>query len=286
MAIGRIAKMGGIASGNALMLAWSAGAQAELGLNMPRGVTSISQQVYDLHMLIFWICVVIGVVVFGVMFWSIYHHRKSLGAVPAQFHESTLVEVVWTVIPMLILIGMAVPATKTLVSMYDTRDAELTVKVTGYQWRWQYDYINEDVGFLSVLSTPSAQIRNVAAKSEHYLLEVDNPLVVPVGKKVRILTTAADVIHSWWVPELGWKKDAIPGFINESWTLIEKPGIYRGQCAELCGKDHGFMPIVVKAVPEAEFKRWLADMKAKSKPSPQTARNESNVQTSPGGQTL
>jgi cytochrome c oxidase subunit 2 len=286
MAIGRIAKMGGIASGNALMLAWSAGAQAELGLNMPRGVTSISQQVYDLHMLIFWICVVIGVVVFGVMFWSIYHHRKSLGAVPAQFHESTLVEVVWTVIPMLILIGMAVPATKTLVNMYDTRDAELTVKVTGYQWRWQYDYINEDVGFLSVLSTPSAQIRNVAAKSEHYLLEVDNPLVVPVGKKVRILTTAADVIHSWWVPELGWKKDAIPGFINESWTLIEKPGIYRGQCAELCGKDHGFMPIVVKAVPEAEFKRWLTDMKAKSKPSPQTARSDSNVQTSPGGQTL
>ena len=258
MAIGRIAKMGGIASGNALMLAWSAGAQAELELNMPRGVTSISQQVYDLHMLIFWICVVIGVVVFGVMFWSIYHHRKSLGAVPAQFHESTLVEVVWTVIPMLILIGMAVPATKTLVSMYDTRDAELTVKVTGYQWRWQYDYINEDVGFLSVLSTPSAQIRNVAAKSEHYLLEVDNPLVVPVGKKVRILTTAADVIHSWWVPELGWKKDAIPGFINESWTLIEKPGIYRGQCAELCGKDHGFMPIVVRAVPRAEFEGWLS----------------------------
>ena len=286
MAIGRIAKMGGIASGNALMLAWSAGAQAELGLNMPRGVTSISQQVYDLHMLIFWICVVIGVVVFGVMFWSIYHHRKSLGAAPAQFHESTLVEIVWTVIPMLILIGMAVPATKTLVRMYDARDADLTVKVTGYQWRWQYDYLNEGVGFFSVLSTPQAQIRNVATKGEHYLLEVDNPLVVPVGKKVRILTTAADVIHSWWVPELGWKKDAIPGFINETWTLIEKPGIYRGQCAELCGKDHGFMPIVVKAVPEAEFKQWLEQMKAKDKPSPKTARNDSNSPTVPGGQTL
>lgn len=286
MAIGRIAKMGGIASGNALMLAWSAGAQAELELNMPRGVTSISQQVYDLHMLIFWICVVIGVVVFGVMFWSIFHHRKSRGAVPAQFHESTLVEIVWTVIPMLILIAMAIPATKTLVKMYDSRDAELTVKVTGYQWRWQYDYLDQNVGFFSVLSTPSAQIRNVAAKGEHYLLEVDNPLVVPVGKKVRLLTTAADVIHSWWVPDLGWKKDAIPGFINESWTLIEKPGIYRGQCAELCGKDHGYMPIVVKAVPEAEFKEWLAQMKAKSKPNPQTASNDSTAQTASGGQTL
>ncbi len=286
MVIGRIARMGGVALGNALLLAWSVGAHAEFALNMPRGVTSISHQVYDLHMLIFWICVAIGVVVFGVMFWSIYHHRKSLGAVPAQFHESTVVEVVWTVVPMLILIGMAVPATKTLISMYDSRDADLTVKVTGYQWRWQYDYINEDVGFLSVLSTPSAQIHNVAAKDENYLLEVDNPLVVPVGKKVRILTTAADVIHSWWVPELGWKKDAIPGFINESWTLIEKPGIYRGQCAELCGKDHGYMPIVVKAVPEAEFKQWLAQMKAKNKPSPQTARNDSNTPTIPGGQTL
>jgi cytochrome c oxidase subunit 2 len=288
MVINRIVRRGGgIASGGATaLLAWSTSAHADLALNMPRGVTAISHEVYDLHMLIFWICVAIGVVVFGVMFWSIYHHRKSLGAVPAQFHESTLVEVVWTVIPMLILIGMAIPATKTLVNMYDTRDAELTVKVTGYQWRWQYDYINEDVGFLSVLSTPSAQIHNVAAKSEHYLLEVDNPLVVPVGKKVRILTTAADVIHSWWVPELGWKKDAIPGFINESWTLIEKPGLYRGQCAELCGKDHGFMPIVVKAVPEAEFKQWLAQMKAKSKPTSQTARSDSNVQTNPGGQTL
>lgn len=287
MANNPIARRSGIALGSATtLMAWSAGAHAEFTLNMPVGITATSREVYDLHMLIFWICVVIGVVVFGVMFWSIYHHRKSRGAVPAQFHESTAVEVVWTVIPMLILIGMAVPATKTLVSMHDARDAELTIKVTGYQWRWQYDYLDQDVKFFSTLSTPQAQIRNVATKGEHYLLEVDNPLVVPVGKKVRLLTTAADVIHSWWVPDLGWKRDAIPGFINENWTLIEKPGVYRGQCAELCGKDHGFMPVVVKAVSEAEFERWLADMKAKSKPNPQTVQTDTRSQTTPGGKTL
>ena len=286
MAINHIPRRGGIALGGATLAAWSAGAHAEFALNMPRGVTAISQDVYNLHMLIFWICVAIGVVVFGAMFWSIYHHRKSRGAIPAQFHESTWVEIVWTVIPMLILIGMAIPATKTLIRMADTRDAELTVKVTGYQWRWQYDYLNEGVQFFSTLSTPQAQIRNLASKGEHYLLEVDNPLVVPVGKKVRILTTAADVIHSWWVPDLGWKKDAIPGFINESWTLIEKPGVYRGQCAELCGKDHGFMPVVIKALPEAEFKQWLAQMQAQNKPGPKTAQNDSNPQTVPGGQPL
>lgn len=287
MAKNHIPRRGGIALGGATILtAWSAGAHAEFALNMPRGATAISQDVYSLHMLIFWICVAIGVVVFGVMFWSIYHHRKSRGAVPAQFHESTLVEVVWTVIPMLILIGMAVPATKTLVRMADARDAELTIKVTGYQWRWQYDYLDQDVKFFSTLSTPWTQIHNNAPKNEHYLLEVDNPLVVPVGKKVRILTTAADVIHSWWVPDLGWKRDAIPGFINESWTLVEKPGIYRGQCAELCGKDHGFMPVVVKALPEAEFKQWLAQMQAKNKPGPKTAQNDSKPQTVSGGQPL
>ncbi len=274
---------------SALILMWSARGHAELAFNMPRGVTSVSWAVYDLHMLIFWICVAIGLVVFGVMFWSIFHHRKSRGAVPAQFHESTLIEILWTVIPVLILVSMAVPATKTLVKMYDASDAELTVKVTGYQWRWRYDYLDQNVGFFSVLSTPYSQIHNLTAKSEHYLLEVDNPLVVPVGKKVRILTTAADVIHSWWVPELGWKKDAIPGFINESWTLIEQPGIYRGQCAELCGKDHGYMPIVVKAVPEAEFEEWLSQMKArndKSKPILKTAHTGQNIQIASGGQTL
>jgi cytochrome c oxidase subunit 2 len=285
MASSRIAQGGIVALGSALW-GWSAGAYAEYGLNMPKGVTSISQDVYDLHMLIFWICVAIGVGVFGVMFWSIYHHRKSRGAVAAQFHESTAVEIIWTIIPMAILIAMAVPATGTLVRMADARDAELTVKVTGYQWRWQYDYLDQGVSFYSTLSTPQAQIRNTADKGEHYLLEVDNPLVVPVGKKVRILTTAADVIHSWWVPDLGWKKDAIPGFINEAWTQIDKPGVYRGQCAELCGRDHGFMPVVVKAVSPEEFEQWLAQMKEKA--NPQTAQTEavSPSVTVPGGQTL
>jgi cytochrome c oxidase subunit 2 len=290
MVIGRFARCGTVKGFfSALMLMWSVLGHAGLAFNMPRGVTSVSWAVYDLHMMIFWICVVIGLVVFGIMFWSIFHHRKSRGAVPAQFHESTLIEILWTVIPVLILVSMAVPATKTLVKMYDTSDAELTVKVTGYQWRWKYDYLDQDVGFFSVLSTPYSQIHNLTAKNENYLLEVDNPLVVPVGKKVRILTTAADVIHSWWVPELGWKKDAIPGFINESWTLIEQPGTYRGQCAELCGKDHGYMPIVVKAVPAAEFEEWLSQMKAKndeSKPILKTAHNGQNIQIASGGQTL
>ncbi len=247
-----------------VLAAWATGAQADFTLNMTRGATAISREVHDLHMMIFWICVAIGVMVFGVMFWSIYHHRKSRGAVPAQFHESTLVEVLWTIVPMAILIAMAIPATRTLIRMADARDAELTIKVTGYQWRWHYDYLNEGVGFFSTLATPQAQIHNHEHKQEHYLLEVDRRLVLPVGKKVRILTTAADVIHSWWVPALGWKRDAIPGFINESWTQIDQPGVYRGQCAELCGKDHAFMPIVVEALPEAEFQAWLAKMKTAS----------------------
>jgi cytochrome c oxidase subunit 2 len=247
------------------LLLWSASVLADFQLNMPSGVTSTSRQVYDLHMLIFWICVVIGIGVFGVMFYSIYHHRKSRGAVAAQFHESTTVELIWTVIPMLILIVMAIPATRTLIAMADTSKADMTVKVTGYQWKWQYDYLDEGISFLSNLSTPREQIANKTEKNKHYLLEVDNPLVIPVGKKVRILTTAADVIHSWWVPELGWKKDAIPGFINESWTRIDKPGTYRGQCTELCGKDHGFMPIVVVAKTEEDYQKWVANMKAAQK---------------------
>ncbi len=275
MTISRIAQASGGAIGGAL-LAWSNGAYADFALNMTPGATAISHDVYNLHMLIFWICVVIGIVVFGVMFWSIYHHRKSRGAVPAQFHESTLIEILWTAIPMLILVVMAVPATKTLIRMADARDAELTIKVTGYQWRWHYQYLNENIAFFSTLSTPQAQIHNDAAKDEHYLLEVDQPMVVPVGKKIRVLTTASDVIHSWWVPALALKKDAIPGFINESWTLIDKPGTYRGQCAELCGKDHGFMPIVVEAVPEAEFQQWVTKMKA----------SHSNTLAASGGKTL
>jgi cytochrome c oxidase subunit 2 len=261
----------GMMTVGSVLAVWATAVKADFALNMTRGATAISREVYDLHMMIFWICVAIGVVVFGVMFWSIYHHRKSRGAVPAQFHESTLVEVLWTVVPMAILIAMAVPATKTLIRMADARDAELTIKVTGYQWRWHYDYLNEGIGFFSTLATPQAQIHNHEHKHEHYLLEVDRRLVLPVGKKIRILTTAADVIHSWWVPALGWKRDAIPGFINESWTEIEKPGVYRGQCAELCGKDHAFMPIVVEALPEVEFQEWLTKMKAAS---PTTAASD------------
>tara|TARA_R100000900_G_scaffold127863_3_gene103151 strand:+ start:8507 stop:9676 length:1170 start_codon:yes stop_codon:yes gene_type:complete len=236
-------------------------------VNMPPGVTEVGQRIYDLHMLILWICVVIGVLVFGVMFYSIYHHRKSRGVTPATFHESTKVEIAWTVVPFLILIGMAVPATSTLLEIYNTDDAELDVLITGYQWKWKYEYINEDgenVEFFSNLRTPQTEIYNAEAKGEHYLLEVDEPMVIPVDTKVRLLLTANDVIHSWWVPELAVKKDAIPGFINEAWTQASEEGIYRGQCAELCGKDHGFMPVVVNAVSQEEFDSWLADKQAKA----------------------
>jgi len=236
-------------------------ALAEFGLNLREGVTPISREVYDLHVLIVWVCVIIGVVVFGAMFISILNHRKSKGAVAAQFHESTAVEITWTIIPFLILVGMAIPATKTLLAMEDVTDSDLTVKITGYQWKWHYDYVDEGISFFSSLATPREQIDNRAEKTENYLLEVDHPLVLPVDKKIRFQITAKDVIHSWWMPDLGWKKDAIPGFINESWTKIEKPGTYRGQCAELCGKDHGFMPIVVEAKNEADFNKWVAEQK-------------------------
>lgn len=235
---------------------------ADWKLNMTRGVTDISNQVYDLHMLILWICVIIGIIVFGAMFWSILSHRKSRGVRAAQFHHSTTVEVVWTIIPFFILVGMAIPATRTLIAMEDTSDPDLTVKVTGYQWKWKYDYVDDDVSFFSNLHPASrAAIHADPTQVEHYLLDVDNPLVVPVNKKIRFLITADDVIHAWWVPSLGWKKDAIPGFINEMWTRIEEPGIYRGQCAELCGKDHGFMPVVVVAKTENEYQQWLAEQK-------------------------
>ncbi len=261
MSLKQLSRRFGVLAGGGLLMS-SSSAWAELGLNMTRGVTSISREAYDLHMLILWICVLIGVAVFGVMFYSMYHHRKSRGAVPAQFHESTTVEIVWTVVPMLILIGMAIPATRALIAMEDTSNADMTITVTGYQWKWKYDYLDEDISFFSTSSTPRAQILNDAEKGEHYLLEVDNPVVVPVGKKIRFLTTAADVIHAWWVPDLGWKRDAIPGFINESWATIEEPGIYRGQCAELCGKDHGFMPVVVVAKTEEDYQAWVSDQKA------------------------
>lgn len=237
-------------------------AHADWQLNMTPGVTEISQAVFDLHMIIFWICVVIGVAVFGVMFWSIFHHRKSRGAKAHHFHENTVVEVVWTLVPFFILVAMAVPATATLIKMYDPSDADIDIQVTGYQWKWRYQYLGEDIDFFSNMSTPLEQVNNQQAKGENYLLEVDRPLVIPAGKKVRFLLTSADVIHSWWVPDFAVKKDAIPGFINEAWTRVDEPGIYRGQCAELCGKDHGFMPVVVEVKPQEEFEQWLAQAKA------------------------
>jgi cytochrome c oxidase subunit 2 len=231
-------------------------------INMPRGVTPQSADHYDLHMTVLWICVVIGIGVFTVMFTSIVLHRKSRGHEAAKFSHSTKAEIIWTVIPVLILVMMAVPATTALVRMEDPSDTEMTVKITGFQWRWKYEYLDLDISFISSLDAASNAARrlnsNIAPESvENYLLDVDHPLVLPVGKKIKFLITADDVIHSWWVPALGWKRDAVPGFINQAWTNIEKPGIYRGQCAELCGKDHGFMPIVVIALPAAEFETWV-----------------------------
>jgi len=242
------------------LLANAGGAAADYALNLRRGVTSISHNAYDLHMLILWICVAIGAVVFAAMFISIFSHRKSKGAKPAQFHESTTVEILWTVVPFLILIGIAVPATKALVAMEDTSNSDLSIKVTGYQWKWGYDYLKgegEGISFLSTLTTPREQINNQAPKSTTYLIEVDNEVVVPVNRKVRIVTTANDVIHSWMIPAFGVKQDAIPGFVRDTWFKAEKVGVYRGQCAELCGKDHGFMPIVVKVVEEDEYQQWV-----------------------------
>ncbi|MCP5128384.1 MAG: cytochrome c oxidase subunit II [Pseudomonadales bacterium] len=252
-----------LALGPVLMLISVAALAAGGGVNevnMPPGVTEVGARIYDLHMLILGICTVIGLGVFGVMFYSIIYHRKSKGAVASHFHESTKVEIAWTVVPFLILIGMAVPATSTLLEIYDHDDSELDILVTGYQWKWKYEYINADgdnVSFFSNLRTPQTEIHNTQPKGEHYLLEVDEPMVIPVNTKVRFLITGNDVIHSWWVPELAVKRDAIPGFINETWTRAETVGVYRGQCAELCGKDHGFMPIVVNVVSKEEYRQWM-----------------------------
>lgn len=242
-------------------LALAAGGEMN-AVNMPVGVTDVGKSIFDLHMIILWICVAIGALVFGVMFYSIIYHRKSRGVKPAQFHESTKVEIAWTVVPFLILITMAVPATSTLLDIYDFDDAEMDVLVTGYQWKWKYEYLAEEgesVAFFSNLATPQSEIYNTDEKNENYLLEVDEPLVIPVDTKVRFLVTANDVIHSFWVPELAVKKDAIPGFINETWTRANEVGTYRGQCAELCGKDHGFMPIVVEVVSKEDYAAWLGE---------------------------
>lgn len=244
------------------MLASSQFAHAEANfwqMNMRRGVTPLSHDMYDLHMISMGVCVVIAVVVFSVMFYAIFHHRKSRGYPAATFHVNTRLEIIWTIIPFLILIGLAIPATKVLIRLENTTESDVTIKIVGYQWKWQYQYLDQGISFFSNLATPYAQIQNKEPKGQWYLLEVDKPLVVPVHKKIRFLVTSNDVIHSWWVPELGVKRDAIPGFMHESWTRIEKPGIYRGQCTELCGINHGFMPIVVQALSEEDFAKWVAE---------------------------
>lgn len=248
-------------------VAWAQSADPkQWQLNMGKGVTHTARMAWEAHMVALWVCVVIGVLVFGALFYAVFKFRKSKGAVAAQFSHNTKAEIIWTVIPIVILVVMAWPATAKLIAMYDTRDSEMTVKITGYQWMWKYEYLGEDVAFTSRLDRKSDALRQsravpTLATDPHYLLDVDNALVLPVDTKVRFVITSDDVIHAWWVPALGWKQDAVPGFINERWTNIEEVGVYRGQCAELCGKDHGFMPIVVKAVSKEDFKIWLASRK-------------------------
>ena len=233
-------------------------------INMTRGVTSQSMINYKLHMIILWICVVIGVIVFSAMFVSIVLHRKSRGHKAAGFTHSTRAEIMWTIIPVLILVVMAVPATKALINMEVAPETEMTVKITGFQWRWKYDYVEDGISFVSSLAPDSNAARRLDSGENpetvpNYLLDVDKPLVLPAETKIKFLITADDVIHSWWVPALGWKRDAVPGFINEAWTEIMEPGVYRGQCAELCGKDHGFMPIVLNVLPRAEYDAWVRE---------------------------
>lgn len=244
------------------LFVWSGRSAAAWQFNLPAPQSSVARAAYDLHVIVLWLCLAIFVLVFGAMFYALFRHRKSLGHEARPFHESTTVEVIWTAVPLLILVALAWPATQAVLAQKDTGNPDLTIKITGHQWKWEYEYLQEGVRFLSVLATPREQIGNRADKGEHYLLEVDEPLVVPVGRKVRLLLTAADVIHAWWVPALGVKQDAIPGFIRDTWFRADAPGTYRGQCAELCGRDHAFMPIVVEARPEADYLAWLAARKA------------------------
>lgn len=247
--------------------------------NLPEPQSVIAKDIYDQHIVLMWICLVIFIGVFGVMFYSVLKHRKSQGYKAANFHHSTSVEVIWTVIPCIILVVMALPATKTVIAMKDTSEADITIKATGYQWMWGYDYLQGDgegISFFSKLSTPKAQIENKEAKGENYLLEVDNNVVVPVGKKVRVILTANDVIHAWWVPALGIKQDAIPGFIRDTWFTADTPGIYRGQCAELCGKDHGYMPIVVEVMNDEDYAQWVSNQMEKSAAAETTAAEDSD----------
>lgn len=259
--------LAGRIAGSAVLFLAIPSAFAQSRYNFQEPVTSVAEQIYNLHTLMLIICLVIFIGVFGVMFWSIFKHRKSRGAVAANFHENTTVEVLWTIVPVFILVGMAWPATKTIIDMKDTSHPDMTIKVTGYQWMWGYDYLHgegEGIAFVSSLATPRAQIMGQEEKGEHYLLEVDNPMVVPVGQKVRLLVTANDVIHSWWVPAFGVKQDAIPGFIRDTWFKAEQEGIYRGVCAELCGKDHAYMPIEVHVVSADEYSAWVAGLQMAS----------------------
>ena len=253
-------------------------------INMPVGVTELSRDIHGLHMMIFWICVLIAIAVFGMMIYSIVKFRHSQGAVAANFDHSTKAEIIWTIIPVAILVGMAIPAAATLVKIEDTRNSDLTIKVTGYQWKWQYEYLDQKVKFFSTLARDSDAARQTRSGIDpnsvpNYLLEVDKPLVVPVGAKVRVLLTSNDVIHAWWVPAFGMKKDAIPGFVNELWFRADEPGIYRGQCAELCGRDHGFMPVVVHVKPKAEYDSWLAEQQGgAATPAPVAAQAQTTVE--------
>ena len=227
--------------------------------NMRVGVTEVSKEIFDLHMLIMWICVWIGVVVFGIMFWSLWKYRKSSGAIAAKFDDHFWVEIAWTVAATVILVGMAIPSTSVMIKAYDDTEGDVNIMITGYQWKWQYTYLEEGVSFFSNLSTSQEEIDNALPKGEFYLSEVDEPLVIPINKRIRFLITGNDVIHSWWVPDFAVKQDAVPGFINTAWTIVPKPGIYRGACTELCGLGHAFMPIVVRAVEQEEYEAWIIE---------------------------
>lgn len=262
-----------------LSMLFVSAADAEYVLNMTRGVTPISRDLYSLHMIVLWVCVVIAIVVFGVMIWSIIYHRKSRGAVAANFHENAQVEVFWTVGPLVILIAIAIPATATLIDLEDAKtNADINLQVTGIQWKWKYNYIDEEVVFISTLAQSSRDVIKDPTGHENYLLEVDQPVVLPINKKIRFLFHSDDVLHAWWVPAFAVKQDVVPGFINDSWAVIEKTGTYRGQCAELCGKDHGFMPIVVEAVTQSEYEQWIADKKAEAAAIADSADKEWSMQ--------
>jgi len=269
--------------------AFSTLASADYHVDILPPVTAVSREIYDLHWGILWVCVAIFVIVFGAMFWSLFKHRKSAGAKAAQFHENTTIEVIWTIVPFVILIGMAYPATRTVLNMKDAGGADMSVKITAYQWKWEYDYQQDGVRFLSHLSTPRTQIDEYngpgAAKNDNYLLEVDKPMVVPVGKKVRLLITSNDVIHGWYVPQFGVNQYGIPGFVKDAWITVDKAGTYRGQCSQICGKEHGFMPIVVVAKAPAEYAAWVKEMKAKmpAEPAPAPAAESAPAAGSPPG---